>query len=428
MTVFNLSQLLDGFLPPNLEQSADPVRRHKIFVATSFIVALFACIYGVLSYFIEFNVGLYSMIGAVLLFGMLAYLLRRGMGIHLLGIVFSSFVLALNVVLVCYSGGLFTSPVTPFIILPPVFALVFCDRRTAWIFVGLSVGYVLTLVLLREQIARIPVTYLPSFHQTFLMLGLSGLVIIMFLITNTYEQTKNEALRLLEEKQEELRKEQELSDSLLLNILPEATVQELKSIGFARPRAYDMVSVLFADFVSFTKLSQTMSASELVTYIDRYFTRFDAIMDRYNIEKIKTIGDSYMCVAGLPLESEEHAIRITAAAREMLAVVEEMHIEQSEQNEPSFDVRIGVHSGPVVAGVVGKKKFAYDIWGDTVNVAARLQQLSEVNRISISAATHALVKHEIACKYAGKVHAKNRGEIEVYVLPGKEEKQAGEVS
>ena len=397
-------------------------------MATSFIVALFACIYGVLSYFIEFNVGLYSMIGAVLLFGMLPYLLRRGMGIHLLGIVFSSFVLALNVVLVCYSGGLFTSPVTPFIILPPVFALVFCDRRTAWIFVGLSVGYVLTLVLLREQIARIPVTYLPSFHQTFLMLGLSGLVIIMFLITNTYEQTKNEALRLLEEKQEELRKEQELSDSLLLNILPEATVQELKSIGFARPRAYDMVSVLFADFVSFTKLSQTMSASELVTYIDRYFTRFDAIMDRYNIEKIKTIGDSYMCVAGLPLESEEHAIRITAAAREMLAVVEEMHIEQSEQNEPSFDVRIGVHSGPVVAGVVGKKKFAYDIWGDTVNVAARLQQLSEVNRISISAATHALVKHEIACKYAGKVHAKNRGEIEVYVLPGKEENQAGEVS
>ena len=151
MKVFNLSQLLDGFLPPNLEQRADPVRRHKIFVATSFIVALFACIYGVLSYFIEFNVGLYSMIGAVLLFGMLPYLLRRGMGIHLLGIVFSSFVLALNVVLVCYSGGLFTSPVTPFIILPPVFALVFCDRRTAWIFVGLSVGYVLTLVLLQMQ-------------------------------------------------------------------------------------------------------------------------------------------------------------------------------------------------------------------------------------------------------------------------------------
>lgn len=416
---FSLTSWLDSFLPADLEQRVDTIRQHKIFIATSFIVALFAGVYGVMSYFIEFTVGLYAMITAVALFGILPFVLRRGASMWLLGTVFSSFILVLNIVLVVYSGGLFVSPVTPFIILTPVFALIFCNLRTALVFVALSVGYVLLLVAAKDAISTIPVTYLPSFQTTFLTLALGGLVVIMFLVTNTYEQTKNEALRLLEEKQQELRKERELSDSLLLNILPEATVKELKSIGVARPRAYEMVSVLFADFVSFTRISQTMTAAELVTYVDRYFTRFDAIMDHHGIEKIKTMGDSYMCVAGLPIESEQHALRIIAAAREMLAVVEEMQTETANGTGPAFDLRIGVHSGPVVAGVVGRKKFAYDIWGDTVNVAARLQQLGQINRISMSSTTHSLVNDDVRCSYAGKVVAKNRGEIDVFIVDDK---------
>ncbi|MBU3680179.1 MAG: adenylate/guanylate cyclase domain-containing protein, partial [Candidatus Kapabacteria bacterium] len=332
----SLSGWLDSFLPANLVQRPDNIRRHKIFIATSMIVALFAGTYGVMSYFINFTVGLYAMIAAVGMFGALPYLLRRGQSMWFLGVVFSSFILLLNIVLVTFSGGLFTSPVTPFIILPAIFALIYCNVRTAVVFVVVSVAYVVVMVLLQDSIATIPVTYLPSFHTTFLTLALGGLVIIMFLVTNTYEQTKNEALRLLEEKQEELRKEQELSDSLLLNILPEATVQELKSVGVARPRAYEMVSVLFADFVSFTRISQTMTAADLVQHIDQYFTRFDSIMDRHGIEKIKTMGDSYMCVAGLPLESEQHALRIIAAAREMLAVVEEIHQQGGEHEGPGF--------------------------------------------------------------------------------------------
>jgi class 3 adenylate cyclase len=412
----SLSAWLDSFLPADLAQRPDTIRRHKIFVATSLIVALFAGTYGVMSYFINFTVGLYAMIASVVMFAALPFVLRSGRSIWLLGVIFASFILALNIILVTFSGGLFTSPVTPFIILPAIFALIFCNVRTAIVFVVVSVAYVIVMVLMHDSIASIPVTYIPSFHTIFLTLALSGLVIIMFLVTNTYEQTKNEALRLLEEKQEELRREQELSDSLLLNILPEATVQELKSVGVARPRAYEMVSVLFADFVSFTRISQTMTATELVTHIDRYFTRFDSIMDRHGIEKIKTMGDSYMCVAGLPVESEEHALRIIAAAREMLAVIEEMHQQEVQQSGTGFDVRIGVHSGPVVAGIVGKKKFAYDIWGDTVNVAARLQQLGQVNRISMSSVTHELVRGEVPCTHSGTVMAKNRGEIDVFVV------------
>ncbi|MBU3742373.1 MAG: hypothetical protein FGM24_08830 [Candidatus Kapabacteria bacterium] len=413
---FSLSAWIDSFVPSTIVQRPDNIRRHKIFIATSMIVALFAATYGVMSYFINFTVGLYAMVASVGLFAVLPYALRAGVSIWSLGVVFSMFILALNVVLVTFSGGLFTSPVTPFIILPSVFALIFCNLRTAVFFVVLSVAYVIVMMLLRDGISAIPVTYMPSFHNTFLSLALGGLVIIMFLVTNTYEQTKNEALRLLEEKQEELRKERELSDSLLLNILPEATVQELKSVGVARPRAYEMVSVLFADFVSFTRISQTMTAAELVKHIDEYFTRFDSIMDRHGIEKIKTMGDSYMCVAGLPIESEHHAQQIIAAAREMLAVVEEIRNNKPVTGGPGFDVRIGVHSGPVVAGIVGKRKFAYDIWGDTVNVAARLQQLGHVNRINMSSSTHSLIQAEVSCSYAGTVTAKNRGEIDVFVV------------
>lgn len=413
---FSVSKWVDSFLPSAIVQRPDNIRRHKIFVATSMIVALFAATYGVMSYIINFTVGLYAMIASVGLFAVLPLALRAGLSIWSLGVVFSSFILLLNVVLVTYSGGLFTSPVTPFIILPSVFALIFCSLRTAVFFVVLSVIYVVVMMVMRDVIATIPVTYVPSFHNTFLTLALGGLVIIMFLVTNTYEQTKNEALRLLEEKQEELRKEQELSDSLLLNILPEATVKELKSVGVARPRAYEMVSVLFADFVSFTRISQTMTAAELVKHIDEYFTRFDGIMDRHGIEKIKTMGDSYMCVCGLPVETVHHAQQIIAAAREMLAVVEEIRINNTESGGPAFDVRIGVHSGPVVAGIVGKKKFAYDIWGDTVNVAARLQQLGHVNCINMSSSTHVLVRNDVSCSYAGTVTAKNRGEIDVFIV------------
>jgi class 3 adenylate cyclase len=204
---------------------------------------------------------------------------------------------------------------------------------------------------------------------------------------------------------EKLRNE---SDALLLNILPSEVAEELKQKGSSEAKLYNHVSVLFTDFVNFTGLSEQMSPTELVQEIHKNFTAFDAIMEKHGIEKIKTIGDAYLAVCGLPNEEEDHAQRITQAA---------IDIQQFMQtNQGKFQIRIGIHSGPVVAGIVGVKKFAYDIWGDTVNMASRMESNSEAGKINISSATYELVKDEFTCEYRGKINAKNKGEVDMWFV------------
>jgi class 3 adenylate cyclase len=198
------------------------------------------------------------------------------------------------------------------------------------------------------------------------------------------------------------------SEALLLNILPSEVAEELKQKGSSEAKLYNHVSVLFTDFVNFTGLSEQMSPTELVQEIHKNFTAFDAIMEKHGIEKIKTIGDAYLAVCGLPNEVEDHAQRITQAA---------IDIQQFMQtNQGKFQIRIGIHSGPVVAGIVGVKKFAYDIWGDTVNMASRMESNSEAGKINISSATYELVKDEFTCEYRGKINAKNKGEVDMWFV------------
>lgn len=214
----------------------------------------------------------------------------------------------------------------------------------------------------------------------------------------------------------ELADEKRKTDDLLLNILPAETALELKKFGKARPRRYESVTVIFTDFVNFTKNSEQMSTEALVLEVDKYFTKFDEIIQKHNIEKIKSIGDAYMCVAGLPLIDPKHAVNAALAAIEMRDFVKEM-ASQKEPDDPSaFEIRIGLHSGPVVSGVVGFKKFAFDIWGDTVNTAARMETNSQTSKINISETTYQLVKDKFNCQYRGKILAKNKGEIEMYFL------------
>jgi class 3 adenylate cyclase len=168
------------------------------------------------------------------------------------------------------------------------------------------------------------------------------------------------------------------------------------------------VTVLFTDFVNFTGLSEKMTPTELVHEIHRNFTAFDAIIEKHGLEKIKTIGDAYMAVCGLPVEMADHAQRVVAAAKDI------QHFMETSSNK--FQIRIGIHSGPVVAGIVGVKKYAYDIWGDTVNTAARMEQNSEAGKINISGATYELVKREFSCEHRGKISAKNKGEIDMYFI------------
>jgi class 3 adenylate cyclase len=230
--------------------------------------------------------------------------------------------------------------------------------------------------------------------------GMFSSLILLFIIYKQGQKRKklNSALQF----------EKKKSDDLLLNILPVEIADELKQKGAAQAKQYEQVTVLFTDFVNFTGVSMSMTPTELVEEINRNFTAFDAIMDEYGLEKIKTIGDAYLAVCGLPNETPDHAQRVVKAA---LAIQHFM-----KQNEGKFQIRMGVHTGPVVAGIVGVKKYAYDIWGDTVNTAARMEQHSEAGKVNISETTYALVKTEFNFTYRGKIQAKNKGEIDMYFV------------
>jgi adenylate cyclase len=208
------------------------------------------------------------------------------------------------------------------------------------------------------------------------------------------------------------------SDVLLLNILPKKTAEELKKDGKAKARYYHEVTVMFADFVNFTEATESYPPGELVDAIHHYFSAFDTIMEKYDIEKIKTIGDSYMAVSGLPGENAAHARNMILAAEEIIRFVEEQRSNSTAGNDIRFDIRIGIHSGPVIAGIVGRKKFQYDIWGDTVNTASRLETASMPGRINLSEKTFDLIKEEFDCEPRGKIHAKGKGDMEMYFLAG----------
>lgn len=213
-------------------------------------------------------------------------------------------------------------------------------------------------------------------------------------------------------KNKEIEDEKNKSRKLLLNILPESTANELMHDGKASTQRYESATVLFADFVGFTRTAENLSAENLVRQIDYYFKAFDEIMIRYGIEKIKTIGDAYMAVGGLPATNNTHASDVLKAAKAMMSFAEQ----NKTTFEFPFDLRIGIHTGMLVAGVVGNHKFQYDIWGDAVNVAARMEQNSEAGKINISGATHERIKDLFTCTYRGKIEAKNKGRIDMYFV------------
>ena len=211
--------------------------------------------------------------------------------------------------------------------------------------------------------------------------------------------------------------EKDRSENLLLNILPEEIAQELKETGKAAPKKYECVTILFTDFKDFTKLVASIPATTLIVELDDIFGQFDDIMDEVGIEKIETIGDAYMAASGLPHENPDHAIRCVEAAFRMVAFLEQ----RNENSEISWNMRVGIHSGPVVAGVVGKKKFAYDLFGDSVNTASRMESNGQVGKVNISQASYELLKSEpdLAFENRGKIEAKGKGEIEMYFVSKK---------
>ncbi len=223
-------------------------------------------------------------------------------------------------------------------------------------------------------------------------------------------------LQNLQDEKSELIIEKQKSDNLLRNILPDDVAEELKQTGQTTAKKFDLVTVMFCDIKDFTRISENMSPEDLIKDIDFCFRHFDEIMEKHRIEKIKTIGDCYMCAGGLPKPDDDNPLRVVQAAIEMQQFLRKFKASRQDQQLPWFDARIGIHSGPVVAGVVGQLKFTYDIWGDTVNIAARIEQMGEVGHINLSADTYHHVKRHFACRYAGTVDAKNIGELEVYLI------------
>lgn len=261
-------------------------------------------------------------------------------------------------------------------------------------------------------------TELRGKRQRYIIYGSAISLVLLIVIAggtfSRYRYVKKTSRIIVEEK--------DRSDKLLLNILPNETARELKLKGKVEAKRFESVSVMFTDFKGFTAHSQNLSPEELVKNVDYYFSRFDRIMEKYNLEKIKTIGDAYMCAGGLPFPTKDHSVRIVQAALEIIAVVEQA---KKDKEVMDFEIRIGINTGPVVAGVVGTKKFAYDIWGDTVNVASRMESMSIPGKINISENTYVQIRHEFKCEERGEVFVKNKGKMKMYFINGKQERISG---
>ncbi|MBK7946051.1 MAG: adenylate/guanylate cyclase domain-containing protein [Flavobacteriales bacterium] len=212
--------------------------------------------------------------------------------------------------------------------------------------------------------------------------------------------------------------ERAVSEGLLLNILPAEVAQELKIKGHADAKHYDEATILFTDFKGFTAISERLTARELVDELNECFKAFDHIITARGIEKIKTIGDAYMCAGGLAGTKGSSPLQVVLAALEMQDYMVKRKSERALHGLPGFDMRVGIHTGPVVAGMVGVKKFQYDIWGDKVNIASRMESSGEVGQVNISEATYTLVQVTLGLRFTtrGKVQAKGKGELEMYFV------------
>lgn len=224
--------------------------------------------------------------------------------------------------------------------------------------------------------------------------------------------------QLIAERTEELQHEKQKSDSLLANMLPKGTAEEIMSKGKADKRKYNFVTVLFSDIQGFTRIAEEMNPESLIDELDRFFFHFDSVAEKYRIEKIKTIGDAYMCAGGIPERNRTNPVEVVLAALEMQKYMQGMKNDPSRPAARFWDIRIGIHTGTVVAGVVGHKKITYDIWGDTVNTASRMESSGEAGKINISGTTYEFVKEYFTCDYRGRMPVKYKGDLDMYFVTG----------
>ena len=247
--------------------------------------------------------------------------------------------------------------------------------------------------------------------------GLAFIVIIAFVIYRNYLQ-KARINKVLDKQKVQI-------ENLLLNILPKEVAFELQTNGKSKPRHFEEVSILFTDFKGFTSIADKMTPGDLVEELNECFMAFDEIIESYDLEKIKTIGDAYMCAGNIPTPDPDHVYKIVKAALAIQAYIEKNNASRIERGKQPWEIRIGLHVGPIVAGVVGKKKYAYDIWGSSVNIASRMESNGTPGKVNISSYAYDLIKDKFHCSHRGKIYAKNIGELDMYFV--EYEKPPGEM-
>jgi class 3 adenylate cyclase len=274
------------------------------------------------------------------------------------------------------------------------------------------------------EISLLKLTVLPFWYFSRVAITLY-LILVAFIIRAFYDQLNLRFARkqymleqIINKRTEDLIIEKEKTEALLANLLPKNTASEIMEKGKATKIKYNFVTVLFSDIQGFTKIAEEMNPEVLIDELDKFFFHFDSVVDKYGIEKIKTIGDAYMCAGGIPEKNRTNPVEVILAALEMRVYMRNLKETSELAGMQYWDIRIGIHTGTVVAGVVGQKKLSYDIWGDTVNTASRMESSGDAGKINISGTTYEFVKDFFSCEYRGKMPVKYKGELEMYFVNG----------
>ncbi len=364
---------------------------------------LFNAIWMLITIYLSEAALLYGSNGAMgLMFLMVLVLNKRGWRVGAsIWLAISAYIsVLLFLYLLGYSSGVAT--ICFLIIILPYMTFPRKSRVFAHSFSLLACGTLIASVLLQSKINAHYAGMDPYFSQV-VNISITGFICLTLIWSLSV---------LIDRSEDSLIAEQKRSDDLLHNILPANIVRDLKESGKTIPKRHKNVTILFTDFEGFTELVASISAITLVNELNDIFGRFDDIMEETKVEKIETIGDAYMAACGLEEEITNHAVNCTTAAQKMLAYLEE----RNKHHEITWRMRIGIHSGTIVAGVVGKKKFAYDLFGDTINTASRIESAGEAGKINISSATYELIKNDFTCLSRGKIFAKGKGELDMYFV------------
>jgi len=382
--------------------------RKALLVLISALILPVAALWGALYLALGSPVGVVPLVYFAVLFGAIAVFSRTRDFPWLLRVGQVDILLAPTLSMIPLGGFLDSAGVGLWGILAPLGALVFSDVRSA---VRWYVAYLVVFLgagIAGEVVGPIWAPLPEGFTTAMLALNIAVGGTIVFVLLAVFASQRREALAAL-------RREQAKAENLLLNILPRSIADRLKAQDQPIADQFGSASILFADVVDFTPWSEQLPPAEVVGYLDHLFSHFDQLAERYGIEKIKTIGDCYMVAAGVPTPRPDHARALALMALDMLEAMRS----NEELRHLGLELRIGINSGPVVAGVIGRKRFLYDLWGDAVNTASRMESHGTPGRIQITRATYDLLGHEFECEPRGKIAVKGKGEIEAWYLIGR---------